>query len=111
MKNAQILDGKKVADEIIDQLKQAVQELPKPPSFAIVICGRNQASLLYTSMKQKKSTQIGIAATVHQFSEEIEDNELIAQIQKIQKTVDGIMVQLPLPAHLDTNKIVSNFLS
>ncbi len=102
---AQLLDGKKIAAKILAKVQQAIVSLPQKPRLAIVRCGDDPASVLYTAMKQKKAEEIGIQAELYVFSGTIDQQKVIEKIQCLNATVDGIMVQLPLPAHLSERQI------
>lgn len=104
---AEILNGKKIADEILSQLKEKIKNNGIKPKMAIVLCGENPESLLYVSIKQKRSTEVGIDAAIHHFSVTISQQELEKKIQEISNSVDGIIVQLPLPKHLHQHAILN----
>ena len=102
---AQLLDGKKIAAQIMAKVQQAIASFPQKPRLAIVRCGDDPASVLYTAMKQKKAEEIGIQAELYVFSSTVNQQEVIEKIQCLNATVDGIMVQLPLPAHLSERQV------
>lgn len=102
-----ILDGKKVARELLDQLQQQIKEKKLHKKLAIILVGDNPASLLYTSMKRKKAQEIGMEAEIHHFASTISEEELCLQIRSLQMTVDGILVQLPLPPELNTEVVLN----
>ena len=107
-----IIDGKKIADEILDGLKLRVQKLKKKninPTLAIVLVGDNPASKIYISNKQKACEKIGIGSNLYEFPESMKEEKLITLIQQLNndKKIHGIIVQLPLPAHINENKILS----
>lgn len=104
-----ILDGKHVAAEIEHRLKKTVGTLTRPPGLAFVIVGDNPASHTYVRMKKKKCQDVGIASFDRVFPEDATEKEVLAHIEHLGKDplIDGILVQLPLPAHLPTQKILS----
>lgn len=99
-----LLDGKKVADQIIKGLKKTVGTFQTPPGLAFILVGSNSASQTYVRMKKKKCQEIGIVSKDLQFEEDISEKELLKHIQALNRdpTVDGILIQQPLPKHLLT---------
>lgn len=102
-----ILDGKKLSDKINEQIKNEISNIEGNPNLVAIQVGENPESSLYISHKSKKASEVGIIFTKLQFKEDIQTNDLLAQIDQLNKTpnVTGIMVQLPLPAHIDVNII------
>lgn len=104
---AKILDGKALAKKIKAELQERVKSLePKinrPPGLAVVIVGDNPASAVYVRNKEKACAQVGIASYARHFPAQTTQAELIETIQELNQDprVDGILVQLPLPEHLD----------
>lgn len=102
-----ILDGKKTAAKILDDVKKKVAELAEKPFLSIIRCGEDPASVLYTNMKKKKAEEVGMKAELCVFPTEVSEDTVIQHIQQVNATADGIIVQLPLPAHLNSEKILS----
>lgn len=105
--DGKIFDGKKIAAKILDEVKRAVAELTEKPFLSIIRCGEDPASVLYTTMKKKKAEETGMKAELCVFPAEVSETEVIRYIQHANTTADGIIVQLPLPAHLNQEKILS----
>lgn len=107
-RTAKILDGKALAARIQTQLQQQIQELQpqigRPPGLAVLMVGDNPASAAYVRNKEKACTKVGIASFGKNFSADTSQSEIQQAIQTLNedKRVDGILVQLPLPAHLDS---------
>lgn len=105
---AKILDGKALAQKIQTELKQQVDELtPKmgrPPGLAVLMVGDNPASAAYVRNKERACEKVGIASFGKHFPTETSQEELKQVIEELNKDdrVDGILVQLPLPDHLDS---------
>ncbi|XWK86903.1 MAG: bifunctional methylenetetrahydrofolate dehydrogenase/methenyltetrahydrofolate cyclohydrolase FolD [Phormidium sp.] len=105
---AKILDGKALAQKIQAELKQQVEELtPKigrPPGLAVLMVGDNPASAAYVRNKERACEKVGIASFGKHFPTETSQEELKQVIEALNKDdrVDGILVQLPLPDHLDS---------
>lgn len=106
-KIAQLLDGKALAQKIHSELQQRIQELqPKigrPPGLAVLMVGDNPASATYVQNKERVCQKVGIASFGQHFPSETTQAELEQVIQSLNQDdrVDGILVQLPLPDHLD----------
>lgn len=107
-----ILDGKHYAAELKDVLTKQCTVLKethgRPPSLHVLLIGSNPGSLVYVSMKQKRAYDFGMQSTVHRLDETISKESVLNLIDELNqnKEVDGILVQLPLPAHLDANEII-----
>ena len=108
---AYIIDGKKISTEIKDETRDKVAELKaagKEISLAVVKVGDNQASCVYVRNKKKACEYVGIKSVSHELPEETTEAELLELIDKLNNddTINGILVQLPLPAHMDENKVI-----
>ncbi len=103
-----ILDGKAEAQKIKDALKHKATSLQKKPSLAIVLVGQNPASLVYVSGKEKACKEVGFECIRHNLPESISETELIGLIENLNndEKVNGILVQLPLPKHIDEELII-----
>ncbi len=106
---AQIIDGKSIAADIRRHLKDKIATLPQAPRLDIILVGHDDASEVYVKNKMIAAREIGLKAKLHRFPENVSSTELLTAINKLNKNhkVNGIIVQLPLPAHLDTDKIIN----
>ena len=108
---AQIIDGKKIASEIRADLAKKVEQLPGEvmPVLAVVLVGDNEASRIYVRNKKKAAAEVGIGCEVLEMNEGIGENALLATIEELNENphVNGIIVQLPLPEHINPLKILS----
>ncbi|MCX7610495.1 MAG: bifunctional methylenetetrahydrofolate dehydrogenase/methenyltetrahydrofolate cyclohydrolase FolD [Ignavibacterium sp.] len=110
----QIIDGKKVASEIKNELKIQIDELKKSgknvPGLVAILVGDNPASHIYVSSKSKACQEIGMRSVVEKLSSSISQNDLIELINKYNQDENyhGILVQLPLPKHIDEEKIIES---
>lgn len=110
----QILDGKAVAlkmqQKIIEQIQQLKIEGSRLPRLDVIIVGNDYGSIKYVEMKQKKALELGITAKVHNLEELATTDEVKNLILSLNQdsTVDGIMVQLPLPQNIDTNRVLES---
>tara|TARA_B110000263_G_scaffold238051_1_gene238913 strand:- start:8 stop:886 length:879 start_codon:yes stop_codon:yes gene_type:complete len=108
----QILDGKKISQEIKGEIKISVDFLKlknkRPPHLAAVIVGNDGASLTYVSSKVKSCEQVGFKSTLFHFDNNITQDELLKKINNLNNDnlLDGYIVQLPLPKHIDEEKIL-----
>lgn len=108
-----LLDGKKVSQDIKDNLKQEVIEITKnnerAPHLTIVLVGDVMASKIYVKNKIKACEYTGIKSTLIKKEETIQTEELVALIEELNNddSVDGIIVQLPLPKHIDEQLIIN----
>ena len=107
-----ILDGKKLSEEIQDKLKPRINTLlenNKRPGLGVILVGNLVESETYVTMKHKACLKLGIMSKVHRFSEEVNEELIIDTIQRMNHNslIHGILVQLPLPEHFNTNKILN----
>ena len=111
--SAKIIDGKQIGQEIRDDVKAAVEERLKKglpaPGLATVLVGENPASQVYVRSKQKACAEVGINSFGHHLPEDATQEEVEALVRELNAdpAVNGILVQLPLPRHLDEEKVLS----
>lgn len=104
-----LIDGKAVAHEIETQIAHAIQKLKgRPPALAFVLVGDDPASQSFIKMKKKKCAEVGILSIDRELSANVSEAHLIKEIEMLNQDsdVDGILVQLPLPSHINPNAIV-----
>ena len=107
----QILNGNEVSKHIRQEIKAEVEKLKtagkKIPHLAAILVGEDGASRTYVNAKEKDCHEVGYDSTVLRFDASISDEELLIEIDKINKNndIDGLIVQLPLPKHINTNKV------
>ena len=110
----QLLDGKKASAEIKKELKlqveQSVKNGGRRPHLAAVLVGEDGASITYVNAKSKACKEAGFESSTYKFPSTITEEELLDQIKKLNEddNVDGFIVQLPLPAHIDSDKILKS---
>ena len=104
----QIIDGRKIRNEILEKIKREVATLPFVPVFCDILVGDNPMSIQYVNMKAKTATAIGIRFHKAVFSESITTEKLITEIVKLNKVENmcGIIIQLPLPDSIDSRKVL-----
>ncbi len=108
---AQIIDGKKISQDIKDELKEkvtALKDTGTEVALAVIQVGNDPASSVYVRNKKKARETIGIRSLSYELPEETTEDALIELIEKLNKdeTVNGILVQLPVPKHIDPDKII-----
>lgn len=104
-----ILDGKKTSELIVKQVAKEVSNLPEPITLAIILVGKNPASQVYVKNKIKACNEAGIGVKDYRLDENATQKEVLQIIHDCNKdvTVNGILVQLPLPSHLDQDLIIN----
>ncbi|QQZ30017.1 bifunctional methylenetetrahydrofolate dehydrogenase/methenyltetrahydrofolate cyclohydrolase FolD [Thiothrix subterranea] len=109
---AQIIDGKKIAAEVRTEVKQGVdtrlQHGKRRPGLAVILIGSDPASQVYVSHKRKACDEVGILSRSYDLPPQTTQHELVELINELNHDplIDGILVQLPLPAHLDASLII-----
>lgn len=108
----QLLDGKKISNDIKNEITVEVQKMKdrgeKVPHLAAVLVGNNGASLTYVGSKVRSCEQIGFESTLLHLEDTITEEELLVKIEELNQNddIDGFIVQLPLPKHIDEQKIL-----
>ncbi|ODT53772.1 MAG: bifunctional 5,10-methylene-tetrahydrofolate dehydrogenase/5,10-methylene-tetrahydrofolate cyclohydrolase [Paludibacter sp. 47-17] len=108
----QLIDGKAISDqiktEIAEEVKQLVANGGKQPHLAVIIVGHDGGSETYVAHKVKSCEQVGFKSTRVAFEEDVTEEMLLAKIQEMNQDadIDGFIVQLPLPGHIDEQKII-----
>lgn len=103
-----ILDGKKLRDKIFENLKQRLNNISEKPTLAVILVGENPASQIYVRNKKKTAENLGINSIVINYPSDISENILLDKIKELNKdnSITAILVQLPLPKHIDKFKII-----
>ncbi len=109
---AQILDGKKVASRIREEVRESVRALNEKgisPCLAVIMVGEEPATKVYVGMKKKACEDVGIKSEVYHLPYHAEQGEVIALIKELgeRKDVSGILIQHPLPSHMDELEVFS----
>ena len=107
-----IIDGKKIAEELRSKLKKEIEQLPTSqiiPGLTVILIGDDPASQIYVRNKEKFAKEVGINSKLLRFENSITEQDLIKEIHKLNNdnSVHGILVQLPLPKHINSGKIIS----
>ena len=103
-----VIDGKGLSERIINNLK----DTNISPTLAVILVGNNPASEIYVRNKEKSCEKAGIVSKLFKYDEDIQEKELLEKICQLNNddTIDAILVQLPLPDHIDENKITKAIL-
>src|SRR5210317_398701 len=104
----QIIDGKQISEELKSAIALEVSGLNSKPGLAVILVGDNAASKVYVNNKEKGCQEVGFNSVKINRDENTSEKELLQLIQDLNndETIDGILVQLPLPNHIDTKKVI-----
>ena len=111
-----LIDGKKIAAELREELRQEVVELKakcnKIPGLTVILIGDMAPSQIYVRMKEKAANEVGLKSTVIRYPEDVEEKTVLDKIEELNKDeiISGILVQLPLPKHIDKQKVIETIL-
>ena len=110
--SAKIIDGKSIAAGIRADIKKRLASAPdgERPGLAVVLAGEDPASKIYVGQKERTCAEIGINSFAHRLPDSVTQRELIELVNKLNRDpkVDGILVQLPLPAGIDSGEVISS---
>jgi len=107
-----IIDGKKIAAELREELKKKVVELKSTynavPGLTVILVGEDAPSKIYVKNKEKFAKEVGMNSEVIRYSADLQEKELLNKIKELNKDdkVSGILVQLPLPKHINKRKVI-----
>lgn len=104
-----ILDGKKLRDKILSELKLKIDKYETKPKLVVILVGENPASKIYVNNKKKTAEKLGIISEVLEYPENITETELLNKIKELNndKSVTAILVQLPLPKHISKENVMN----
>ena len=111
-----LIDGKKAAAELREELKKEVSELKtkynKVPGLTVILIGDMAPSQIYVRNKEKSANEVGLKSEVIKYPEAVEEKTILDKIEELNndETVSGILVQLPLPKHIDKQKVIETIL-
>ncbi len=111
-----LIDGKKIAAELREELKKEVLSLKskhnKIPGLAVILIGDLAPSQIYVRMKEKAANEVGLKSEVIKYPGEVEEKTVLVKIDELNKddSISGILVQLPLPKHIDKQKVIEAIL-
>ncbi len=104
----QIINGQEIAKNIKSSIAEAIKDFKIKPCLAVIIVGENSASKIYVRNKEKACTDCGFESLKYELQENTNEDELLNLIKKLNKDekITGILVQLPLPKHINENKVI-----
>lgn len=107
--SAIIINGRRLADEVVQGVKTAARELPRHPGLGVVIVGDDPASHIYVRGKQKRALEAGFLTEVVSLKGDTSEREVLETIETLNRRdeIDGILVQLPLPEHVNTLRVMA----
>jgi len=103
-----VIDGKTLAQNLRKNIANEVKQYSRPPGLAVLLVGDDQASQVYVRNKSRACVEVGFYSDQIHKSANITEEELLSEVCRLNEnpTIDGILVQLPLPSHIDSNKII-----
>tara|TARA_B100000508_G_scaffold102982_2_gene81384 strand:- start:7953 stop:8744 length:792 start_codon:yes stop_codon:yes gene_type:complete len=101
------VDGKAIAAAILSSVKEEVDQLSKTPTMTAVTCAPNFETKKYLEMKKRRAASVGIILNVVELPEDATTEEALACVLKVSEQSDGVVVQLPLPAHMDKEAVLT----
>ena len=111
-----LIDGKKVAAELREELKKEVTDLKsstnKVPGLTVILIGELAPSKIYVKNKEKSANEVGIKSEIIKYPDSVEEKKVLEKISELNKddSVSGILVQLPLPKHINKKKVIEAIL-
>jgi len=111
-----LIDGKKIAAELREELKQEVSELKtkynKVPGLTVILIGDMAPSQIYVRNKEKSANEVGLKSEVIKYPDTVEEKTILDKIEELNNddSISGILVQLPLPKHIDKQKVIETIL-
>jgi methylenetetrahydrofolate dehydrogenase (NADP+)/methenyltetrahydrofolate cyclohydrolase len=112
-----LIDGKKIAAELREELRQEVVELKtkynKVPGLTVILIGDMAPSQIYVRMKEKAANEVGLKSEVIRYPEAVEEKTVLDKIEELNnnENISGILVQLPLPKNIDKKKVIETILA
>jgi methylenetetrahydrofolate dehydrogenase (NADP+) / methenyltetrahydrofolate cyclohydrolase len=108
---AQIIDGKTISASVYDEIREELVKLAArgiKPELDVIVVGDNPASKVYVGQKEKKCLELGMGSQTHRLPEDTSEADLLALVDKLNHdpSVSGLLVQLPLPGHIDEKKVI-----
>lgn len=105
---ANIINGRQISKDIKNEIKEVVSKLPTQPALAVVLVGEDPASQVYVNNKKKACEEVGIRSVAHELPADTPEEDIINLIIEMNNdpSINGILVQLPLPSHVDEEKVL-----
>ena len=105
-----IIDGKEIAKNLRFKISEEVKKLDRPPGLAVILVGEDPASAVYVRNKERACNEAGFFSDKIIKSENITEEQLLEEVERLNHDpqIDGILVQLPLPSHINANKVIEH---
>ena len=105
-----IIDGKEIAKNLRLKISEEVKKLDRPPGLAVILVGEDPASAVYVRNKERACNEVGFFSDKIIKSENITEEQLLEEVERLNHDpqIDGILVQLPLPGHINANKVIEH---
>ena len=105
-----IIDGKEIAKNLRLKISEEVKKLDRPPGLAVILVGEDPASAVYVRNKERACNEAGFFSDKIIKSENITEEQLLEEVERLNHNpqIDGILVQLPLPSHINANKVIEH---
>ena len=105
-----IIDGKEIAKNLRSKISEEVKKLDRPPGLAVILVGEDPASAVYVRNKERACNEAGFFSDKIIKSENITEEQLLEEVDRLNHDpqIDGILVQLPLPSHINANKVIEH---
>lgn len=105
-----IIDGKEIAKNLRLKISEEVKKLDRPPGLAVILVGEDPASAVYVRNKERACNEAGFFSDKIIKSENITEKQLLEEVERLNHDpqIDGILVQLPLPSHINANKVIEH---
>jgi len=100
------IDGREIVADIYQNLKEEIQQRGKPPVLSIITCAPNFETKRYLALKRKKAEAIGVVLEVFELKSDVTTDDVVVAIKEVVRKTDGVVVQLPLPATIDIERVV-----
>ena len=110
-----LIDGKKIAAELRQEIKLEISQLKnkykKVPGLTVILVGDLPASQIYVRNKEKSAIEVGLKSEIIKYPKSVTEEEILNKVEELNKdnTVSGILVQLPLPEHINKKKLLKQF--
>ena len=106
---AEIIDGRRIAQALLGEVAERSRGLARPPGLAVVLAGDDPASHIYVKAKAKRAEELGFHAEVRRLPTDVSEAEVLAAVAELngRGEIDGILVQLPLPSHVNTLRVMA----
>ena len=105
-----IIDGKEIAKKLREKIAEEVKTLERPPGLAVILVGEDSASAIYVRNKELACIEAGFFSDKIIKSENTTEEQLLEEVERLNNNphIDGILVQLPLPSHINANKVIEH---